>query len=188
MSAYTDYLYKIENALTSLVSEVVTKQKIDHPQLCEKEMKAKILSMYVDVIPLAYGCDAISEEELLQIENHIIKLTGDPTIGLIDQDDLSCGGIQTSVVHTIPSGSGGGSGGVGNVPVCASVSLIAGVPQLVTFGRSLGSSGSDWIFMGTPFCYDSYGIIAFDVTSRTANGFTVTAISNSTFTYCAIQK
>lgn len=184
MSTYTVYLSKIEAALGTLVNDIVNKQKIAHPYLCSTRTKGRILSMFVDMFPLLYNCDCVSESQLNQIQNLIIKLTATPSIGLIDQNDLSCGGIQTQIVH---STSESGSGVIASQQ-CGSINLSAGVIATIVFGQNLGTSGNDWVFMGTPFCYNGEGIIAFSITSRTANGFKVESIEDATFTYCAIKK
>ena len=182
MSAYTVYLQKVENALLSAVDNYVTKQKIDADGICTIRMKTRILSMYADMIPLLHNCECVEEEQFNQIQNHIIKLTGTPSIGLIDQDDLSCGGISTQIIHV----TGGEPVEVYGQQECRSLTLVKNVPYPVNFGQSIGLNGSAWVFPGKPFCYNSFGEVGFGITNRTSNGFTVTADDDCTFEFCVL--
>ena len=104
MSTYTTYLANAEDALMTMVNTFVNKQQIDSKDLCEYRTKARIMSMFVDMIPLLYNCDCVTEDEFFQMQNLMIKISSDSTLGIIDEDDLSCGGITSTVIHTIPSG------------------------------------------------------------------------------------
>lgn len=184
MSTYTEYISKVESALVKAVDTYVTKQKIDADEICHVRIKTRVLSMYTDMIPLLHNCGCVSADQLKQIQNHIIKITATPSIGIIDDDDLACGGISTQIIRVTGDGTGGSS--ATPQQECRNVSLIKDTPFAIHFGNTIGTSGSSWVFPGKPFCYNSFGEVGFGISSRDQNGFTVTADEDSTFEFCVL--
>ena len=68
------------------------------------------------------------------------------------------------------------------------VSLLAGIPKLITFANISVLTASSWVFAGVPTCYSAGNEgIGYDITLRTGNGFTVTALEDSTFEYMCVK-
>ena len=66
------------------------------------------------------------------------------------------------------------------------LTLVANVPQDVTFARISVLDATKWIFVGVPLCYNSdNATVGFEITAKTGTGFTVTAMEDSTFEYKA---
>lgn len=67
------------------------------------------------------------------------------------------------------------------------LTLVADTPQTLTFTNIRATAAADWV-MPKADCLHSDGHgVAFDITSKTATGFTVVAYEDSTFEYFCIK-
>ncbi len=180
MSTYTTYLDTLESDLTDYINTFVTKQQIDAKGLCAYKTKARILAIFTDMIPLLYNCDTISDDEFEQMQNLILKITGDTDLGIIDSDDLACAGISSQITRTVS-----GIGTTTNIQIQrGKVNILANIPINIMFTETMGTGGSDYSLQST--CYNTYGIVGYTISARTQYGFVVTAIEDSIFEYIAI--
>jgi hypothetical protein len=176
----------LEEAYCDMVDTYITKQQTDSKDLCEYRIKLSIICMFLDIIPLIYNCDCVSDEEFLQMQNLIIKITGDTSLGIIDADDLICGGITTQVVHTVVVHTVTGSSALTSEWIQRGrISLTADVPYHVIFSSTLGTSGSSYMLVHDAW-NSTTAEVGHTISDQTQNGFDVVAVENCVFHYLAI--
>ena len=185
---FQTYYTNLKEAFVRYVNTYINKQMIDADNICAYRTKAKILAMYVDMLPLIYNCDCLSDEtELQPLENLALKILRDcdyDSIGMLDHTDTTQYGTildnclltdvdieeETMSYPLIERGN---------------KALISGDPTDVTFTQTLGTSGTS--YSATFSCYNSSNeAVGYVITSRDQNGFTVTADEDARFEYTCV--
>ncbi len=186
--AFSTYYISLKAAYEDYVASFITKQQIDSEDICAVRTKAKILAMYVDMLPLIFNCDCLSDEtELQPLENLALKILRDcdtDSIGMLDHTDTNtyasildnCLLIDVDVDETT----------MASVLIERdNVAVTGGVARVITFTNTLGSGGNS--YSATFSCYNSSNEgVGFVITSRDENGFTVTADETGRFEYTCV--
>lgn len=180
MSQYDDF---IANATDCFLAKAVNYANWltlgkDH---CENKRRIQILGMYFDELPELVTLGFITDDEIQGIFTHMSMLCGE-FLGRVEDipTDLvsECGCGEQVATGTTGGGTGGGSTpGTTGYYDSGILTLIANIPQTVTFSNGLVMPNALYIIK--IMCYDEYGSsqqYTIPPNSITTTGFTISTI------------